>query len=96
MVWRTLNEILNSGRKNRRLPNEFIEINTTETIKDPSKIANSFNEYFVNIAPKLAKNIANNPEKAFDKYLTNNYKDSMFLDPITENEVETEIANMIN
>ena len=92
MVWRTLNEILNSGRENKTLPNEFIENNTTETIKDPSKIANSFNEYFVNIAPKLAKNIANNPEKAFDKYLTNNYKDSMFLDPITENEVE--IANM--
>ena len=48
----------------------------------------------MNIGPKLAKNITNNPEKTFDKYLTNNYKDSMFLDPITENEVETEIANM--
>ena len=41
-VWRTLNEILNSGRENKTLPNEFIENNTTETIKDPSKIANSF------------------------------------------------------
>ena len=73
MVWRTLNEILNRGRKNRSLPTEFIENNTTETIKDPSKIANSFNEYFVNIGLKLAKNITNNPEKTFDKYLTNNY-----------------------
>ena len=65
MVWRTLNEILNRGRKNTKLPNEFIGNNTTDTIKDPSKIANSFNEYFVNIGPKLAKNITNNPDKTF-------------------------------
>ena len=92
MVWR----ILNRGRKNTKLPNEFIGNNTTDIIKDPSKIANSLNEYFVNIGPKLAKNITNNPDKTFDKYLTNNCKDSMFLDPITENEVESEIANMNN
>ena len=94
MVWRTLNEILNRGRKNTKLPNEFIGNNTTDTIKDPSKIANSFNEYFVNIGPKLAKNITNNPDKYLTNNFDNNYKDSMFLDPITENEVETEIANM--
>ena len=95
MVWRTQNEILNRGRRNTKPPNEFIGNNTTDIIKDPSKIANSFNEYFVNIGPKLAKDITNNPDKTFDKYLTNNYKDSMFLDRIiTENEVETEIANM--
>ena len=87
-TWKTLNEIMNRSRVNKGLPNEFVGSNPSETIKDPHKIANKFNEYFVNIGPELAKTITTTDEgKSFKKYLSSNYKNSMFLKPITKNEI---------
>jgi hypothetical protein len=62
-----------------------------------SNITNiKFNEYFVNVGPELAKKITENDgQKTFEHYLTSNlYKDSMFLEVITKNEIELEISNM--
>jgi hypothetical protein len=42
----------------------------------------------------LAKNIKNSSETNFKKYLTGNYKNSMFLAAITELELETVLKNM--
>ena len=39
MVWKTLNELLNKKRKNRELPGEFFESNSSNTIQDPLEIA---------------------------------------------------------
>lgn len=56
MIWKTLNEILNTPRKHKALPNEFLDINNSNNnIKDPFEIANTFNNYFVNIGPKLLR-----------------------------------------
>ena len=68
--------------------------NSNETINDPKTIANKFNKYFTNIGPSLAKNINNSSDTSFEKYLTGNYQNSMFLVPITENELENKIRNM--
>ena len=87
MTWRILNEILNKDKKIKELPKQFSV--GKHIIKNPIKIANEFNKYFVNIGPELA-------EKTYNQHLTNNYKDSMFLDPITESEVEIEISNIKN
>ena len=62
-------------------------------ISDPSTTANKFSEYFVNIGPELAKKLPE-CERKFDHYLTNNYKTSFFLNPITKCEVETQIKNL--
>ena len=69
-------------------------MNTTDTIKDQFEIANKFNNYFVNIGPNLAKKITNTSNTNFSKYLTHNYLNSMFLDPITEFEVQNEMNNL--
>ena len=49
--WGTLNEALNRNKQNIDLSSKFIYKN--KTITDRVKIANSFNEYFVNIGPNL-------------------------------------------
>ena len=88
MTWRTLNEVMNKKKTNKGLLKESVGNNPTEIINDPSKITNTFNEYFVTRASHK------NKDKTFDNYLTNNYKESMFLEPITIDEIETEITNM--
>ena len=91
ILWKTLNEIMNLNKTNSRmLPKEFNGNSPGEIISDPSKIANKFNEYFINIGPGLAKTLPE-CERTFDYYLTSNYKNSFFLNPITKYEVETEI-----
>jgi hypothetical protein len=79
MVWKTINEILNKKVKTKELPRTFFDTSTSNTIKNPVTIPNKFNEYFTNIGPNLAKNIKNSSETNFKKYLTGNYKNSMFL-----------------
>ena len=53
--WGTLNEALNRNKQKLDLPSEFIYKN--KTITDRVEIANSFNEYFVNIGPNLSGKI---------------------------------------
>lgn len=49
---------------------------------------------FINIGPNLANKIKCNENDSFEKYLNGNYQSSMFLDPITEYELEKELENM--
>ena len=48
----------------------------------------------VYIGPNPAKKITNTSNTNFSKYLTHNYLNSMFLDPITEFEVQNEMNNL--
>ena len=94
MIWKTMNEILNKREKNKELPETFFDTNSSKQVKDPKAIANKFNEYFTNIGPNLAKKIKKNANTNFEKYLTGNYPNSMFLTPITENEIQSELRMM--
>ena len=76
-LWKTINEIMNKHRNDRILPNEFNGDSSDEIINDPCKIANKFNEYFVNIGPGLAKKLPDS-EITFDKYLTNKNNNNFF------------------
>jgi hypothetical protein len=60
----------------------------------PSKIADKFDEYFINIGPQLASKINGNLETSIQKYLTGNFMNSMFLNPITENEMISEVLKL--
>ena len=94
MMWKTLNELINRKTKKKEISNEFIDSNSTNSIINPKEIANKFNNYFINIGPNLAKEITHTRKSNFSKYLTGNYLNSMFLDPITEIEVENEIHDL--
>ena len=49
-------------------------------------IANNFNDFFVNVGPKLAKEFSHDTDE-FYKYLKGNYNDSIFLCEISPDEV---------
>jgi hypothetical protein len=94
MTWKTINTLLNKNVKTKELPNKFIAKNSGESITKPSKIADKFNEYFINIGPQLASKINGNLETSIQKYLTGNFMNSMFLNPITENEMISEVLKL--
>ena len=93
-MWKTLNELLNKPAKNNKLTKTFVESNSSNIIEDPEEIANKFNDYFINIGPNLAKKIKCNDNDAFEKYLNGSYQSTLFLNAITENELEIELENM--
>jgi hypothetical protein len=80
--------------KLRELPKHFKDPSTGNVIEEPLNISNEFNKYFVNVGPQLASRIVNNKNYTFDKYLSNKCEHSMFIDPTTEHEVETEINSL--
>ena len=94
MTWRIMNELLNKPTQKKELPKEFILSDSPSTVSKPVEIANKFNDYFVNLGPRLAKQIENKSNTTYAKYLTDKNLNSIFLRPIEEQEVETEIQNL--
>ena len=84
-TWKTINQLLDKQKSNSSLPSSFLN-DYNEEIDDPNLIANNFNDYFVNVGPKLAKVFRHDTDE-FYKYLTGNYKDSMFLYDTSPDEV---------
>ena len=92
-LWKTLNQIMNKHETNKSIPKEFNGNSSEEKISDPHKIANMFNEYFVNVGPNIAKKIPSS-DKMYNHYLTGSYKNNFFLEAVTKYELETEIKNL--
>ena len=80
-AWKVLRSVLNQNKKNNS-PSTFVV--DGETINDPATISNKFNNYFIDIGPKLTKNLNSfiNPLS----YLDNN-TNSIFFPEISENEI---------
>ena len=94
LIWATLNEIVNkTTHKHNLLPKEFSENNPEDIIKNPQEIANKFNEYFINVGPRIANRLPTT-NKVFNEYLYNKCKKSFFIKPVTKFEVQTEIKNL--
>jgi len=83
-TWRTINDVLK--RKNKKHTQTQFKIESGEIVTDPQLISNHFNNFFVNIGPKLAANIENG-DKEYHCYLSNPLQNSMFMSPITESEI---------
>ena len=56
-------------------------------------IANGFNNFFVNIGPSLAKRIPKCNDNLFTQYLPDTIDDTMFLQPVTEEEILQLVVN---
>jgi hypothetical protein len=66
-----------------------------QTIKEKSKIEDSFNKYFVNIGPQLAKDIPSSSRHPLS-YLSNPKSSTIFLQPVLAEEVEDIVKNLHN
>ena len=71
--------------KPNSVPDHFNENDTL--ITDRNEISNKFNEYFINIGPKLADKIQGNKIN-FITFLGERSVNSIFLDAATEKEVD--------
>lgn len=89
-TWRILKVVLNHQAGNH--VNIPLKINET-LIDDPNIISNEFNDYFVSIGPKMAESVplANHN---YLHYLNNPLSKSMFLNPVTTDEVNDIILNL--
>ena len=70
-----------------------IESENGNISSDPAEISNILNDYFVNVADSIAKNIPRTPKSALH-YLKNKNANSMLLSPVTHMEIEDIISNL--
>ena len=83
-TWGTLNVII---KKKFESAVPLFEFNLDNKIyKEKKAVANGFNNFFVNVGPKLAKNIEETEGSIFD-YMNNPLKGSFFLESVTIHEV---------
>ena len=81
-MWGLLNETLNRNIR-KQTTQEFSHNNGTTS--DPEVIANTFNEYFINIRESLADQIPEAP--LFDVYLNNPSETAYSFQPVTEEKI---------
>ena len=72
-TWKTLKELLNKSKPQLNYPNSFTHNNSD--ITNPEMIANTFNDYFVNIGTNLASTIPYT-QTQFTQFLTGSYPPS--------------------
>ena len=90
-TWKTLNEIINKKTRKKSLPSVFIANN--QNIVNPLNIANRFCDYFTNIGPNLANKIPASSQIP-SSYLTGNFVNSLFFQPVVQSEI-TEIISSL-
>ena len=83
-TWKNINNMI--GRKKNNTQQSSFKMNETEKINEPKTISNAFNDFFVNIGPKLAANIQHSGKNYFD-YLKQQANTCMYLKPIVAEEI---------
>ena len=83
-TWKILNNITNTKNKNKTSISLFYN---GKLIDNKQAVANAFNDYFINIAHELMQNISNTNVSSFKIFLKNRNNNSMFIFPITEEEL---------
>ena len=63
-------------------------------VNDPVKMANIFNKFFVNVGPNVDKSVSRTKKSSLD-FLKDRNPNSMFLAPVTPQEIET-IIRLLN
>ena len=92
-AWSTINSIRNKS-KAQRFPN-LVDINGL-IVSNRRDICTKFNNYFTNVANNLNKNkYMNNAPPDFNQFLSNRVKSTIFLSPITKEEI-LEIINKLD
>ena len=83
-TWKTINDIIGRNKRSK-LQTNFIN-DQGHRISDPEIVSNEFNDFFVNIGPKLASSIVTDGDQYYD-YLKTPLSKNMFFNPIVEDEV---------
>ena len=79
-----LNTVINQKEKGSQYPTQFND--DARKVTGNIDIANGFNRLFSNIGPALARNIPNGHTN-FTNYLNQKVEESIFLNPVTDEEI---------
>ena len=93
-TWTTINDIMNKNNSSKSFPSHFVDRNRLITNK--KDIANSFNDYLINIGPSLTENIETNEHISHKDYLETSINHSFKFDLINETQVMKIIDNLPN
>ena len=91
MLWHGIISIVNTSNKNQASHISQLNVNG-KLISDPVIMANIFNKYFVNVGCNIDKSIPRTKKSALD-YLKKRNPNSLFLAPVTSQEIETIIQS---
>lgn len=83
-TWKTINALIGKGKSDREQCT--FQTDKGDQVTDPKQIADSFNEFFVNIGPQLASKICHSGKNYFE-YLKNPNVKCMFMKPVIAEEV---------
>ena len=90
-LWKTLGSII--SKKNKQTKINKLRIDNKITT-DPIQIANSVNDFFTNIGPKLANKFQNSNQNSFEKFMGNSCKQSMYMHKTNPDEIKKLISNL--
>ena len=88
--WQILKDIINKKRKQSNVSSVR---NNGNVISEKTQISNSFNSFFVNIGPTLARKIPKD-SRSPAIYLTKTVNDSMLIIPALQEEITSIIKNL--
>ena len=83
-TWKLLNTVTNKKKKGSQYPTQFND--DARKVSSNIDIANGFNRLFSNIGPALARTIPNG-NTDFTNYLNQKVEESIFLNPVTDEEI---------
>ena len=92
MLWSDIKSIVNMKAKSQLSQISHL-LNNGKHIDDPVKMDNIFNHYFVNVGSNIDKSILRTKTSPTD-YLKNRNSNSLFLTPVTEQEIEIIIQSL--
>ena len=67
MTWQGINDLLGKNNKDSQYPSHLIH--NGKIVKDDAEIAESFNDFFINIGPALAKEIKASTNCSYKEFL---------------------------
>ena len=83
-TWKDINSIIGKGHK--KSPQTKFKDENGKVITDSHDIPNQFNDFFVNVGPKLAKEIQHSGKHYYD-YLGEMRPSCMYMKPIVESDI---------
>ena len=84
-LWRTLGSIISNKNKDSKI--KKLKVNT-KTINDPKNIANTINDFFTDIGPRLANKFQNINQNRFLKFMGESCKQSMYMHKTNSKEIQ--------
>ena len=91
-MWKHLGQLINPQKFKQKTHIDRLIINN-KTINDPQEISEEMNRYFCSVGETLAKSITNQKIN-YNAYMQSWVTDSVYLTPVTSEEILSEIAKL--